>query len=165
MKVKVTVTGDKELQAILAKMPQLVVAAGGPIDRAVTKGGAVVARRARQLAPNSTKTGTRRKQSASSKRIWSKKLKTTIRSVTRRYPQGARALSVIGPKAPEGNAAHFMQEDGRRHVLWGKVTRVALYRIARNWITQSFDETRGAQHNAMLTSLRNDLDKVMRGRS
>ena len=178
MKVKLSVSGDAELRAILDKMPKLVVASGGPIDNAVTKGGQVVARRARQLAPDSrsrrrkskatglTETdyrGSRQKQSKSARAIWSAKLKNVIRSVTRRYP--ATAVSVIGPKSPEGNMAHFMQEKGRRMVLWGKATMIGLYRIARNWITQAFDETKSAQHTAMLSSLRKDMDRVMRGGS
>lgn len=163
MKVSVSVSGDKELQDLLAQMPKLVVATGGPIDNAVSKASTVVARRARSLAPDSRKSQSREKQSKKSKRIWNRKLRTTIRSVVRKYP--TTAVGIIGPKSPEGNAAHFMQEKGRRLVLWGKTTNIALYRIAKNWITQAFDETKGEQHSAMMNSLKTDMDKVMRGRS
>jgi hypothetical protein len=160
-KVTVTTSGDKQLDQLLAALPQLIVATGGPIDKAVSKAGTVVAKRARAIAPDSKKTKTKEKQSAKSKGIWTQQVRTLIRTVTRKYDTAA--VAIVGPKNPEGNAAHFMQEKPRRLVLWGKTTRVALYRISRNWITQAFDETKEEQQAAMVSSLRDDLDRVMRG--
>lgn len=158
-RIKFQINGDAEIDALLAKIPKLVVAAGGPLDRAVGKAGTVIAKRARQIAPNSKRSGTEKKQSAKSKAKWKDEVRRNIKSVVRKY--SGVAVAVVGATHPEGNAAHFMQEKPRKHVLWGKKT--VTYRIARNWITQAFDETKSEQQSAMATSLKDDLDKVMRG--
>lgn len=139
----------------------LVVAAGGPLDRAVRKAANVVAVRARQLAPDGDKSGSRAKQSKKTRAKWGGKLKRTIRVKLLKYDRASWA--VVGPKSPEGNMAHFMQEKPRRHVLWGKTTSVQKYRIERNWITRAFDETKAQQLSAMEASLKKDIDANMRG--
>lgn len=161
MKVTVDTSQMKDLLAMLDKFPPLVLARGGPLDNAVRKASNVIAKRARQLAPNSSKTGTKNKQSKKSRAIWSHQVRKMVRTKVFRKPQAA--VGIVGPKAPEGNAAHFLQETPRKHVLWGKATRVKRLRIARNWITQAFDETKSQQFDAMAVSLRADMDKVMRG--
>lgn len=162
MKIELDTRELNGIDTLLASMPTLLLATGGPMDRAVGKAGNVVAKRARALAPNSRKSGTKQKQSAKAKSIWNKQVRSMIRSVVRRYPQ--TALAVIGPKAPEGNAAHFGQEKPRKHVLWGKSTSLKPYRVARDWIVQAFDETKSEQLAALEQSLRSDMDGVMRGR-
>lgn len=159
-KVTLDVHGEREILAMLEQLPKLVVAAGGPLDRAVQKASNLVAKRARQLAPDSRVTGSRQRQSKKSKAIWKHRLRSTIRVKLARYPH--TRIGIIGPKSPDGNQAHFMQEKPRRHVLWGRTTRVAQYRIARNWITQAFDETKADQLNAMKSSLQTDIDQQMR---
>lgn len=161
MKATVDAREMEGLDQLLGQIPPLVIATGGPLDRAVGKAGQVIAKRARQLAPNSKRTGSKDKQSEKARKIWVKQIKNTIRSVVRRYP--TTALAVVGPKAPEGNAAHFNQEKPRKMVLWGKATRIRPYSIARDWIVQAFDETKAEQGVAMETSLKQDIDKVMRG--
>lgn len=156
----ITIQGDAELDRLLAKIPFLVLAAGGPIDRAVGKAGTVIARRARQLAPSSKESGSVEKQSDKSKAKWPEELRKNIKSVVRRYDNSA--LVVIGAVDPDGNVAHFMRETPRRHVLWGKKVGDP-YRIARNWITRAFDETKESQHAAVVASLKSDVDKVMHG--
>lgn len=160
MKAAVDARELEGLDQLLAQIPQLIVATGGPMDRAVGKAGTVIAKRARQVAPNSKRSKTKDKQSVKAKKIWNKQVKNTIRSVVRRYP--TTAVAVVGPKAPEGNAAHFGQEKERKHVLWGKDKGRQL-RIARDWIVQAFDETKAEQEAAMRGSLQEDIDKVMRG--
>lgn len=156
-KATVTVSGDKELQALLNRLPALVVAAGGPTDRAVSRAATIVARRARQLAPNSKKSGTEKKMSQKARAKWPVDVRNTIRTKVIKYPNNS--VAIIGPKSPDGNAAHFGQEKPRRHVLWGKRTQI--YRIARNWITRAFDETKGEQQTAMKRSLQADIDKIV----
>jgi hypothetical protein len=160
-KVTVSATGDKELEALLAQLPVLVVAKGGPTDKAVRKAGAIVRTRARQLVPRGRKTGTRKKQSKKSKAIWDRELHTQVASKVVRYPK--HSVAVIGAKSPYGNHANFNQEKPRKLVLWGKATRVNPYRALRNWITQAFDETRSQQHTAMTQVLRKEIDENMRG--
>ena len=147
---------------MLGRLPKLVVSEGGPLDRAVKAACNLIAKRARQLAPDSRKTGTKEFQSAKTKAKWPVRLKTTIRTKVIKYPNGA--WGIVGPKSPEGNAAHFMQEKPRRHVLWGKATAIKKYRIERNWITQAFDETKSEQLSAVEASLKRDIDENMRAK-
>lgn len=161
--VKIEMTGQDQVLALLARLPQLVVAAGGPTDKAVGAAAKIVARRAISLAPDSRKNpkgDSRKKQSKKSKGIWTGKLRETIRQKVIKYESGAWA--VVGPKSPEGNMAHFMQVKPRRHVLWGKATAVKQYRDTRNWIVKAFDETKGEQLSAMEESLKKSIDENMR---
>lgn len=155
------VEGEQRVIDLLGKLPVLVAAAGGPLDRAVKKAANIVSVRARQLAPDGDKSGTRKKQSKKTKAKWGGKLKRTIRVKLLKYERSSWA--VVGPKSPEGNMAHFMQEKPRRLVLWGKATMVQKYRIERNWITRAFDETKSQQLSAMEASLKVDIDANMRG--
>ena len=154
-----TLSGFDELEAMLAKLPVLIVAAGGPTDRAVTKAAKIVQQRAIQLVPDSDKTGSRSKQSKKTKQIWTGKLKRLIRTKLIRYERSSWA--VVGPKSREGNMSHFQQEKPRRLVLWGKSTMVAQYRIDRNRITQAFDETKNQQLSAMKESITADINQIM----
>lgn len=158
-----TIDGSEELQRLLGQLPVLLVAAGGPTDRAVKAGANIVAARARSLAPDSSQTGSRNRQSKKSKAIWTGKLRRLIRVKSIRYDRGASSWAVIGPKSREGNMSHFQQEKPRRLVLWGKSTSVKQYRIARNWITQAFDETKGEATQVMAASIQADIDKLARG--
>jgi hypothetical protein len=161
-KITIDIGGEQSVVNMLGRLPKLVVSEGGPLDRAVKAASSLIAKRARQLAPDSRKTGSRDKQSAKAKAKWPVRLKTTIRSKVIRYPNGA--WGIVGPKSPEGNAAHFMQEKPRKHVLWGKATAIRKFRIERNWITQAFDETKSEQLSAMEASLKRDIDENMRAK-
>ena len=162
-KVSLSIKGDKELEQLLAQLPILVVSSGGPTDKSMRKAGAIVRTRAKQLAPRSNKNpngNSRDKQSAKARRTWSRKLSETIRSKVVKYP--TTSVAIVGPKSPEGNMANFMQEKPRRLVLWGKATMTKPYRIARNWITQAFDETKSQQDTAIRQVLRQEIDKHMK---
>lgn len=159
-KISIDIRGEESIVALLEQLPKLIVSEGGALDRAAQKATNIVARRQRQLAPDSKKTGSRDKQSKKTKAAWNVKLKTTIRTKIIRYPNGVWA--VVGPKSPEGNTAHFMQEKPRRNVLWGKVTQIKQIRLERNWNVQAFDETKAEQLSAMEASLKQDIDANMR---
>lgn len=161
VRVELDMRGDRELLNLLERLPKLVVAAGGPTDRAVRAGANVVAKRARQLAPSSKKTGTRRLQSLKSRKIWSETLREQIKVKLVKYPNSSYA--VIGPKSPQGNMSYFVSGKERRHVLWGKATAVAMYRYKRNWMLQASDETKSQQLSAMRKSLTKDIDAQMKG--
>lgn len=156
-----TLSGFDELEALLTQLPVLVVAAGGPTDRAVTKAAKIVQERAIQLVPDSDKTKSRDRQSKKTKQIWTGKLKRLIRTKLIRYENSIWA--VVGPKSREGNMSHFQQEKPRRLVLWGKSTMVAQYRIERNRITQAFDETKDQQLSAMKDSIAADINSMVGG--
>ncbi len=153
------IDGDGEIDALLAKLPVLVVSKGGPTDKAMRKAGAIVRTRARQIAPDSRKTGTRDKQSAKSKAIWQNKLKNNIKSKLVKYP--TTSVAIVGATT-DANQAHSMQEIPRKHVLWG-TSRTRQYRIARNWITKAADETKAQQDAAIGQALREEIDKHMKG--
>lgn len=159
-KITLDVSGEKEVLALLDRLPKLVVAAGGPTDRALKSSMTVLQRKAIALAPDSRRTGTRQKQSKASRKIWHGTLRKLIRTKLIRYQTGAYGL--VGPKSPEGNMANFVNGVPRRMVLWGKVTRVAMYRYTRNWLVQANDESRAEQLSAIQTSLTKDIDKIMR---
>ncbi len=158
--VKIDLSGMNSLVGLLEKLPVLVVMEGGPIDRAVSAAAKVVLTRAKEIVPDSSKTGSRKKQSKSSQSKWPKRLKTTLRTKLIRYPDASWV--VVGPRSKEGNMSHFMQEKPRKHVLWGKATLIKRYRIERNWITKAYDETVSQQLAAAEASLRTDIDAQMR---
>jgi hypothetical protein len=160
-KITITTKGDRELLALLDKLPKLVVAAGGPTDRAVRAGATVVLRRARSLVPQSKKTGSRKKQSWASYAKWQNFLSEQLKVKSVRFPTSS--FAVVGPKSPEGNMANFVQGKPRRHVLWGKSTHVAMYRYQRNWMLQASDESRSESLAAMKASVTADIDKNMKG--
>jgi hypothetical protein len=162
-KITLKIEGEKEVLDLLARLPALVVSAGGPIDRAVTKASQIVAKRARQLAPDSRKNpngNPRDKQSKKSRGIWGSKLNRKIKYKLIRYSSGA--WSVVGAQSPDGNMAHFSQEKPRRMVLWGKATLIRQFRIERNWITKAFDETKAEQLAAIKASLVSDINANMK---
>lgn len=158
--ITIKVEGNEEITAMLARLPVLTMASGGPIDRAVRRAADIVLTRAKQIVPQSTLTGSRQKQSKKSKAIWSKKLRAMLRVKSLKYETSTWAI--VGAKNPEGNHAFFMQEKPRRLVLWGKSTAVAKYRMQRNWITQAFDETLSQQRAEMMASLKEDVDATWR---
>lgn len=159
-RVTIDIHGEQEILAMLERLPKLVLSEGGPLDRAVQKASNVVAKRARQLAPDSRRTHSRDRQSRASLAKWPERLRSNIRVKLALYPH--TRVGIVGPRSPQGNVAFFMQEKVRKHVLWGRVSRVQGFRIARNWITQSFDETKSAQLDAMKSSLQSDIDTVTR---
>lgn len=158
-KVTVKMDGIADLEKLLSKFPKLVIGSNAPQDRAVKKAATILAQRMRQIAPDSRKTRSRDKQSASSKNKWPATLRTQVKVKQIKY--AVVSWAQVGPKSPEGNAAHFMQEKPRRHILWGKAQSAQPFRILRNWHTRAFDETKNEQMTAMAASLRDDLDKLV----
>ncbi len=159
-KVSMDITGDDEILALLERFPVLVQAEGGPADKAITQASEHVLVRARDLVPNSDNTNSRAKQSKKTRQKWPKKLRDTIRKKIVKYANAS--VAIVGPKSPEGNMAHFMQENPRRLVLWGKATAVQMFRISRNWITQAFDETKSEQLATIKRVLTEEIDKVVK---
>jgi hypothetical protein len=158
--VTVSIDGDDRVLGLLEQLPKSVLFVGGPLDKAVQAALNIIARRARQLAPRSNKTGTRFKMSKKSRAKWMVEMRSTIRTKVVKLEFGR--WGIVGPKNPQGNAAHFMQEKPRRHVLWGKATMIKKYRIERNWITQAYDETASEQQTAIYESLKQSIDSDMR---
>lgn len=159
--LKMNFPSDAELQQLFATVPKLNHYK--VLDRAVDAATGPVVKRARQLAPNSSKTGTSKKRSKNQleKADWNYPLWKTIKRVIREY--AVNAVGVIGPEWPKGNKAYFnTSPKGRKQVLWGKPTGKTAVQV-RNWIAQAFDETKTQQLEAMKASVRKSLEQVMRG--
>lgn len=159
VKVQITTTGQRELEAFLERLPVLVRSQGGPQDTAIRAANQIVLKRARQLAPVSKKTGTEKKQSRKSREQWSQEVRRQLASKVKRYD--LVTVGLVGAKHPYGNAAHFMQEKPRRHVLWGKASAIRGYRVMRNWIVQAFEETRSQQLAAIEVALRKKFSEFL----
>jgi len=158
---------DAELNAMFNAAPKLERFAVA--DKATRAGGTVIVKRARQLAPKQTGRNRWSKKmyidggtggtprSANEKPLWK-----TIKQVVRKYSYNA--ASVVGPEWHEGNKAYFNTgPDGRRQVLWGKVTGRTVPQI-RNWIVQAFDQTEAAQLEAMKKKLKTVLDQYWKSK-
>jgi hypothetical protein len=133
----------------------------------VRAGGRIVTKRARQLAPRSSNTGSKDKwsksmytgsESRSARKVSEVPLWKTVKQVVRKGRYSS--LAVIGPEWPKGNKAHFnTSPSGRRQVLWGTHTGKIVPQI-RNWIVQAFDETRPQQLAAMKRKLKQLMAEV-----
>lgn len=161
--IKMQLPNDAELDRMFNMVPKLE--RYKVLDKATGEAAKIVVKRARELAPRSSDTGSAQKRSKkqASSANWSYPLWKTIKRVFRKY-QDRYGLAVIGPEWPTGNKAYFnTSPKGRRQVLWGKATGRVVAQI-RNWIVQAFDETKTQQLNAMKDSLKQSLDQVMRGK-
>lgn len=160
--IKLKMPTDAELMRMFDMVPKLEKYK--VVDYAVQAASGPVVKRARELAPRSSVTGTAKKRSKSQRDradfaypLW-KTIKRVIRKYSNRY-----GMAIIGPEWPKGNKAYFnTSPKGRRQVLWGKPTGRVVQAI-RNFIVQAFDETKPAQLEAMKKSLQKTVDQVMRG--
>lgn len=159
--IKLGFPSDQQLDRMFDAVPKLEKYQVG--DKVTAAGATVITKRAKELTPRGERSD-KDKWSAKTKqrRSGEMPLWKTIRMVTRKYGEG-RGYSVVGPKWPEGNKAYvFTARHGRHIVLWGRRSgRVAQY--VRNWIVQSFDQTKSQQLSAMKAKLQELMDKVMRG--
>ena len=149
---------DAELQKMFGGVAQLNRYEVG--DKVVRAGAASIVTRARALAPRSTQES-REKRSKNQKASadWNYPLWKTIKMVVRKYQRG-NAGAIVGPEWPKGNKAYFnTSPQGRKQVLWGKVTGRTIPQI-RNWIVKAFDETRPQQLAAMKNKLRTLMDSI-----
>ena len=159
--IKMQLPGDADLDKMFNMVPKLE--RYKVLDKATGEASKIVVKRARDLAPRSSLTGTDKKRSKSQrdKANWHVPLWKTIKKVFRKY-QNRYGVAVIGPEWPTGNKAYFnTSPKGRKQVLWGKVTGRVVAQI-RNWIVQAFDETKGQQLDAMKASIKSTVDQVMR---
>lgn len=151
---------DAELTAMFDMVPQLEKYKVG--DRVVDAGTGPIVKRARELAPKSSETGTAAKRSKNQKKEakWDYPLYKTIKRVIRKY--AVHTHGVIGPEWPKGNKAYFnTSPKGREQYLWGHATGKRVAQI-RNFIVQAFDETRPQQLEAMKVALGKALDQLFK---
>ena len=151
----VTITETGDMNAILEQLP--IMLQRGAVDKALRAAGKVVAKRAKELCPRSSQTGTREgwsKQTAGS-RTGAKPLAETIGEVVRKYD--TVSVAIVGPQYPAGALGHLV-EYGHKLVVYGHPTgrRVP----PRPFMRPAVDETKGEQEAAMLGVLKAELDKV-----
>jgi hypothetical protein len=130
------------------------------LDKVVSAGAKVIAKRARELAPRSAQTGSAKKRTAKQwqEADWEYPLWKTIKHIVRKYQYHAHG--VVGPEWPKGNKAYLnTSPKGRVKVLWGKKTGQIVPQV-RNWIVQAFDETRPQQLDAMRKELNKFVEQL-----
>lgn len=151
----VTITETGDMDAILQQLP--VMLQRGALDKALRAAGKVVQRRARELCPRSSKTGSRQAWSneTAGSRTGTKPLAETIGVVVRKYDEVS--VAVVGPEYPAGALGHLV-EYGHKLVVYGHPTgrRVPPHPFMR----PAADETKGEQESVMLSVLQKELDKV-----
>lgn len=112
IKVRVSMETWDKADALLGRLPILV--RGSELSKALTKGGSVVVRRARQLVTPPGYPGDKPDK---------KPLRDTISTVIRQYKNGMFVL-VIGPQYPAGAHGHLV-EFGHRIASGGTLTPLA----------------------------------------
>ena len=158
--VGLQMTNDKALLDTLQKLVvevqtrvvmDAISAASKPVEQAM-------------IANTPESSGSRNRQSASTKSKWAKsrKLKTTIRSVTRRkmrYGVQNGALALVGPSYSEGGGhGNLFSKDHKRKVLWGRDSGVV--RQVNQFVKRTADETRGQAESVLVAALKSGIDRA-----
>jgi hypothetical protein len=116
--------------------------------------------------PESSVTGSRKKQSTKTKQRWSgsKKLKTTIRSVVRtRKKAGITAgmIGLVGPSYSDGGGhGNLFSKDHKRKVLWGRDGGVI--RSVNQFVKRSADQSRSQAEAAVVVSVKSGIEAAAR---
>lgn len=116
--------------------------------------------------PESSVTGSRKKQSTKTKQRWSgsKKLKTTIRSVVRtRKKAGITAgmIGLVGPSYSDGGGhGNLFSKDHKRKVLWGRDGGVI--RSVNQFVKRSADQSRSQAEAAVVVSVKSGIETAAR---
>lgn len=164
MTVELKIEFDEQQIAKLLNIPLLLRL--GPAERVLKAMAKPILSDAKQRAPDSSKPGrttgtpSKDKQSKQAKKDWPDKGKNNLGFIFRKTDSGG--YLVIGAKNPKGNTLNFdSAKNGRRHVLWGKSSLLALRRIepSERFMQKALDETRQAQ----ITAGNNQLEKELRG--
>jgi hypothetical protein len=118
------------------------------------------------LAPESSVTGSRKKQSAKTKQKWSgsKKLKSTIRSVVRgRKFAGIMAgvIGLVGPSYSDGGGhGNLFSRDHKRKVLWGRAG--GTMRSVNQFVKRAAGQSRSQAEAAMTAAVKSGIEAAAR---
>jgi hypothetical protein len=118
------------------------------------------------LAPESSVTGSRKKQSAKTKQKWSgsKKLKSTIRSVVRTRKRAgitAGMIGLVGPSYSDGGGhGNLFSKDHKRRVLWGRDG--GSVRSVNQFVKRAADQSKGQAEAAVVQSVKSGIDAAAR---
>ena len=149
MKVRIGLHETKETRANLERMP--FVLRGKLLQKALRKGGNVVAREARRLCPKPGYPGDDPTK---------KPLNKTITTVWRQY--GSTVMTVTGPryaKKDGGNHGHLV-EFGHSKVLWGTETGGRVQ--GKPFMRPAADTTKAKQESEIINHLRSSLAELVK---
>jgi len=157
--VGMSFTDDKKFLKMLEKLT--VDVQNNVVGEAVSAATQPILRAMIANAPESR--GSRDKQSKKEKTKWSgsKKLKTTIKAVTRKkmkFGQPSGAVGLVGPSYSDGGGHGnlFSQRTHQRTVFWGK--EIAASRLVDQFVKKTADETASKAANALTASLTKGID-------
>ena len=117
-------------------------------------------------APESSVTGSRKKQSAKTRQKWSgsKKLKSVIRSVVRTRKRAgitAGMTGLVGPSYSEGGGhGNLFSKDHKRKVLWGRDG--GTIRSVNQFVKRSADQSRAQAEAAVTQSVKSGIEAAAR---
>lgn len=156
-KVEIDEQSFQQADAMLARLPLEI--RRGPLEKGVRAAGQPFVARARQLAPDSQKSGSRKKWSkkVQALRSGTKPHKQTIGlSTTRRY--GSTIAVYAGPIHPAGNLINVI---GHAHnqVLWGNRTGWVVH--PTTYLQQAAQETLAQQQSAFVAKVQSESDKLL----
>jgi hypothetical protein len=118
------------------------------------------------LAPESSVTGSRKKQSSKTKQKWSgsKKLKSVIRSVVRTRKRAgitAGMTGLVGPSYSDGGGhGNLFSKDHKRRVLWGRDG--GSVRTVNQFVKRAADQSRAQAEAAVVQSVKSGIEAAAR---
>jgi len=116
--------------------------------------------------PESSVTGSRKKQSSITKQKWSgsKKLKSTIRSVVRTRKRAgimAGMIGLVGPSYSDGGGhGNLFSKSHKSKVLWGRDG--GTIRTVNQFVKRSADQSRTQAESALTSALKSGIELAAR---
>ncbi len=162
MSLNIAIDFNEDMIRHLEQIPlQLRLAPGERCLKAMAK---PVIERAKQIAPSSRESGSRKKWSAKYKNDpkWNNDSGRHIGLKTIKNNRATRIY--IGAKYPQGNKQQFdASPKGRRVFYWGRDAGKVRQRPNPHWLQKAFDETRSQQINAFNEQLSKELKELKLG--
>lgn len=162
MSLQVEITFNEDMFRQLERIPEMLrLAPGERCLKAMVK---PVVARAKQLAPSSQQSGSRKK--------WSSKLKNdpkwnidSGRHIGTKTIRNNRATRIyVGAQYPKGNKQQFdASPKGRRVFYWGKDAGKIRQRPNPHWLQKAYDETKSQQLAAFNEQLAKELKELKLG--
>lgn len=162
MSIELKIEFDEQMLAKLRRIPILLQL--GPAERVLKAMAKPIVEKAKAIAPNSSRSGTRN--------LWSKKMRAGrdaghasqhIGFVYRKGENGG--YLVIGGKHPKANSFNFdANKKGRRVFYWGKDSgKIKRVEPSQRFMQRALDETRQAQISAGFSQLEKELKELNLG--
>lgn len=145
-------------EAFLTRIDFLV--RGMVVEKALRKAAAPAEQRARQLAPDSKKSGSRDKWSrkTAAKRAHTKQHRLTIgHSSVRNYERGLLAI-YVGPIHPAGNLINVIGHQ-HRQMLWGRASGQII--PGTKYLKDAGEQTIAQQNSAFVSTVKSEVEKIL----